>query len=502
MLASDGNGLATTLGSRGALRWRGPLAAALFSLALVFCLFGAVATSRAAAPDSAAQVSLARLALLQAEITASDSAARSYFGSSVAICGETAVIGAPGDDAGEEEGAGAAYIFVRSGGVWTQEAKLTVGDPSAGDELGSQVALSGDTALIGAWRHATAGNEAAGAAYVFARSGGVWTQEAELTADVPDSFDWFGAGVALSGDTALIGAPNRDVAGKVWAGAAYVFARSGGVWTQEAELTADISADYDNFGTSVAVYGDTALIAAAVGSAYVFVRSGDVWTQQQELRAGDGASVALSGETALIGDVVERRFAGAVYVFVRSGDVWTRHQKLTAADGAAEDYFGSSVAIDGDTALIGGQSVRTCVFERVTGVWVRRQTLRACNSVALAGDSALLGGERRTVAGKVNAGAAYVFLLDHVPQTKPTIAGMRPESGKRGAFVAIRGTEFGATRGTGSVQFGGKTCTAYASWSAGQIRCRVPATAKYGAAQVMVKTLAGKSNAMRFRVRR
>ena len=446
MLASDGNGLATTLGSRGALRWRGPLAAALFSLALVFCLFGAVATSRAAAPDSAAQVSLARLALLQAEITASDSAARSYFGSSVAICGETALIGAPGDDAGEEEGAGAAYIFVRSGGVWTQEAKLTVGDPSAGDELGSQVALSGDTALIGAWRHATAGNEAAGAAYVFARSGGVWTQEAELTAD--------------------------------------------------------ISADYDNFGTSVAVYGDTALIAAAVGSAYVFVRSGDVWTQQQELRAGDGASVALSGETALIGDVVERRFAGAVYVFVRSGDVWTRHQKLTAADGAAEDYFGSSVAIDGDTALIGGQSVRTCVFERVTGVWVRRQTLRACNSVALAGDSALLGGERRTVAGKVNAGAAYVFLLDHVPQTKPTIAGMRPESGKRGAFVAIRGTEFGATRGTGSVQFGGKTCTAYASWSAGQIRCRVPATAKYGAAQVMVKTLAGKSNAMRFRVRR
>jgi MYXO-CTERM domain-containing protein len=257
--------------------------------------------------------------------------------------------------------------------VWLEQAKLAASDGSIDDHFGASVALSGDTALVGAYWADVGATVNQGAAYVFTRTGGVWTEQQKLTASDGAMDDIFGVSVALSGDTVLVGAAGADVGAAVDQGAAYVFTRAGGVWTEQQKLTASDGATEDYFGTSVALSLDTALVGSQVhdiganidqGAAYVFTLSGGVWIQQQKLTAGDGAaqeyfggSVALSGDTALVsmaqGDVGANSIQGRVYVFTRSGGAWTQQQKLTAADGAAVDQFGISVALSGDTALVG-----------------------------------------------------------------------------------------------------------------------------------------------------
>jgi hypothetical protein len=237
-----------------------------------------------------------------------------------------------------------------------QQAELTPSNPSAGDEFGGAVAISGSTAVVGAW--GTNGNT--GAAYVFTRSGTSWSQRGELTASDAAPGDEFGAAVAIYGSTAVAGAPVTQ-----HQGAAYVFVRSGGAWSQQAELTASDAARGDRFGASVAVYGSTALIGAAGkntsrGSAYVFTRSGTAWSQQAELTETGGhpndsfgSSVALSASAALIGAFGTNTTTGAAYAFTRSGTTWSQVAELTAADGAGGDWFGYSVAISGTTGLVG-----------------------------------------------------------------------------------------------------------------------------------------------------
>ena len=477
MRALDGTGHAKRLArgrSRGARR--GPLAAALTALLMLGCLLGLAATASAAPLDSSAEALLARLALQQSELTAAAGAAADIFGSSVAISGDTALVGAPLHDTAGAADAGAAYVFVRSAGSWTQQAKLTAADGAAHDSFGYSVALSGDTALVGASRHDTAGLADAGAAYVFTRSGGSWTQQAQLTAGAAG--DIFGGSVALSGETALVGAVRHDSGGAADAGAAYVFTRSAGSWTQQALLIADAGAAGDMFGNSVALSGETALVGARfhdtvgkadAGAAYVFTRSGDSWTLQPTLIAADGSaddqfgySVALSGAEALVGarfhDTGGQAEAGAAYVFTRSAGSWTPQQTLTAAAGSAGDSFGTSVALSGATALVGAPT--------------------------------------HDNAGQADAGAAYIFL------SVPAITKLLPASGKRGALVTISGSGFGAARGANSVKFGTRKCTTYLSWSAAQIKCRVPATAKIGKVKVTVTTAAAVSNAKSFTVKR
>ncbi|MSQ08671.1 MAG: hypothetical protein EXR44_05165, partial [Dehalococcoidia bacterium] len=191
-----------------------------------------------------------------------------------------------------------------------------------------------------------------------------WTQQQKLTASDGAANDFFGYSVAVSGDTAVVGAWGDDSA----KGSAYVFTRSGSTWTQQQKLTASDGAAIDYFGYSVAVSGDTAVVGAYgddsyKGSAYVFTRSGSTWTQQQKLTASDGAandyfggSVAVSGDTAVVGAYGDDSEKGSAYVFTRSGSTWTQQQKLTASDGAANDFFGWSVAVSGDTAVVGARS--------------------------------------------------------------------------------------------------------------------------------------------------
>jgi hypothetical protein len=252
----------------------------------------------------------------QAKLTAADAAFFDLFGISVSVSGDTAVVGALGDDdAGTDSGS--AYVFTRSGGVWTQQAKLTAADAAAFDQFGISVSVSGDTAVVGAHGDDDAATSS-GSAYVFTRSSGVWTQQAKLTAADPGANDQFGVSVSLSDDTVVVGAYFNNDAGPD-SGSAYVFTRSGGVWTQQAKLTAADAAAFDQFGISVSVSGDTMVVGANLddhaggtnaGSAYVFTRTGGVWTQQAKRTAADaaggdqlGISVAVSGDTAVVGAI-------------------------------------------------------------------------------------------------------------------------------------------------------------------------------------------------------
>lgn len=327
------------------------------------------------------------------------------FGWSVAVSGDTVVVGAnledssstgvnsiPNDD-GTASASGAAYVFVRNGILWTQEAYLkpaAIGTSQANDQFGYSVAASGDTVVVGAWQEASSStgvnstpNESAnlsGAAYVFVRNAGVWTQQAYLkpaTIGTTQGGDDFGFTVGISGDTIVVGSPGEDSSttginstpneGATFAGAANVFVRNGGVWTQQAYLkpaAVGTSQVNDQFGYSVAVSGNTIVVGAVserssttgvnstpndsingAGAAYVFVRSGNAWTQQAYLKPATvgttqgndqfGWSVAISGDTVVVGAVGEdsnttginstpnesASFSGAAYVFNGLGPV-------------------------------------------------------------------------------------------------------------------------------------------------------------------------------------
>ncbi|MEI7899836.1 MAG: hypothetical protein WCK89_06255 [bacterium] len=377
----------------------------------------------------------------EAKLTRVDGAAGDWFGCSVSLSGGTALIGAYGDDDGGS-GSGSAYVFACSGTNWTLQAKLTAADAAAEGNFGCWVSLSGDTALVGAYGDDNASTNS-GSAYVFVRSGTAWMQQAKLTAADAATDDQFGVSVSVSGDTAVVGAYGDDDAGSS-SGRAYVFVRSGTVWMQQAKLTAADAATGDAFGVSVSVSGGTAVVGAygdddagsSSGSAYVFVRSGTAWAQQAKLKAADAAagdsfgySVSLADDSVVVGaywDDDKGVNSGSAYVFVRSGTSWTQQAKLTAADGAVDDRFGISVSLSGDTALVGAfmdddggeVSGSAYVFARTGTNWIQQAKLIAADdapydyfgrSVSLSGDTALVGAHYDDDRG-VNSGSAYVFV--------------------------------------------------------------------------------------------
>ncbi|MFN0136974.1 MAG: dockerin type I domain-containing protein [Phycisphaerae bacterium] len=391
-----------------------------------------------------------------AKLIASDAATDDYFGFSVAVSGDTAVIGTYSDEHAGGISDGSAYIFVRAGEVWVQQAKLTASDAAANDQFGNSVAISGDTVVVGAHFddlvNGSFFNE--GSAYVFVRSGTVWTQQAKLIASDAAISDDFGFSVSLEGDTAVIGARINDIPGGPDGGSAYVFVRAGTVWTQQAMLTPSDPGSSDQFGWSVAVSGDTAAVGAHyddhaagtdAGSAYIFTRSGAAWTQQAKLigadvGAGDefGRSVALSGDTAVIGAYRDIYVVGAnaAYVFVKPPGGWTNMTetaKLTASHAAAADSFGHSVAVSSNTVVVGAHlgndaghnnAGAAYVFVKPPGGWINMTetaTLTASDAaasdlfgffVALSGDTAVVGAWGDNHAGGSDAGSAYVFDLN------------------------------------------------------------------------------------------
>ncbi|MFN0126082.1 MAG: integrin [Verrucomicrobiales bacterium] len=314
--------------------------------------------------------------------------------------------------------AGAAYVFVRQGTTWTQQAYLKASNPGVDNFFGSSVAVEGETIVVGAAgedSNATGvnGNQAnnsaawAGAAYVFVRNGTTWTQQAYLKASNTTVDDLFGS-VAISGDTIVVGAQTED-SDAFGSGAAYVFFREGTLWTQQAYLKASnpgtrLPGEYggldgDSFGVAAAISGDTIVVGAIgedsgatgingdqtnntrfnSGAAYIFVREGANWSQQAYLKASAnapndafgtqfGADVAVSGDTVVIGGPFENggatgvngnegnqaaRGAGAVWVFGRSGAAWNQRAYLKASNTGIVNAFGISVALSGDTLVVG-----------------------------------------------------------------------------------------------------------------------------------------------------
>ena len=392
---------------------------------------------------------------------------------------------------------GAAYVFTRSGGVWIQQAYLKASNTGENDYFGCSVAVSGDTVVVGAWwedSNATGVNAAvlggtgtqadnsvrnSGAAYVFARSAGVWSQQAYLKASNTGMDDHFGLAVAVSENTVIVGADAEEsnatgVGGNqadnsaIGSGSAYVFTRSGGEWSQQAYLKASNTGAGDSFGSSVAVSGDTVVVGANLedsnaigvnreqannstkdsGAAYVFTRSDGLWSQQAYLKASNtgqidlfGVSVALADDTLVVGALLEHSnatgvdadvsggsgtqadnsatYSGAAYVFTRSGGEWSQQAYLKASNTGAGDYFGCSVAVSGDTVVVGAfgegskatgvngtqadnsasESGAAYVFTRSGGTWSQQAYLKASNTglgdhfgdVAISGDTVVVG---------------------------------------------------------------------------------------------------------------
>jgi len=305
----------------------------------------------------------------ETKLTASDGAQFDEFGWSVAAANDTIVVGAYGDDTVNGEDSGSIYIFTHTGTTWTEQAKLMASDGASFKNFGNIVAIAGDTIVVGANKD-NANGQNSGSAYVFTGSGATWTQQAKLTASDGAPSYLFGRSVSILGDTIVVGA-NGASGGS---GSAYVFTRTGTSWSEQAKLTASDGADGDRFGVSVAIAGDTIVVGAHwdddngadSGSAYVFTSTGTTWTQQAKLTASDGAeddqfgfSVAIAGDTIVVGarlDGDNGSFSGSVYVFTGTGTAWTQQAKLTASDGAEIDYFGISVGIEGDTIVVGASA--------------------------------------------------------------------------------------------------------------------------------------------------
>jgi hypothetical protein len=329
------------------------------------------------------------------------------FGSSVSISGDALVVGAPGNMNPYRSTAtlGAAYVFTRNGGIWSQQPYLLrASNVEWFDAFGASVAISDDTLVVGAPGESSSvnGGEAdnsanvAGAAYVFTHSGGVWSKQAYLKASNAEEYDYFGGSVAISGDTLVVGATGEDIMGSgeeanpvSYSGAAYVFTRSDGVWSQQAYLKASNAGANDFFGSSVAISGDTLVVGAVEES----------------------SSVSGGEEDESVTD------AGAAYVFTRSDGVWSQQAYLKASNAGELDHFGGSVAISGDTLVVGAAGEASSVsggeednslpragaayiFTRSDGVWSQQAYLKASNaeefdffgrSVAISGDTLVVG---------------------------------------------------------------------------------------------------------------
>jgi hypothetical protein len=466
----------------------------------------------------------------QAYLKASNTDPGDWFGWSVAVSGDTMVVGANreasnatgvnGDQSNNTRNlSGAAYVFVRAGNSWVQQAYLKASNTGGGDQFGEFVAISGDTIVIGAvgedssatgvnGNQADNSAESAGAAYVFVRSGSTWTQQAYLKASNTQAFDLFGSSLAISGNTIVVGAYQEDSAstgvngnesnnGASNAGAAYVFVRTGDTWTQQAYLKASNTGAGDNFANSVAISSNTVVVGAVLedsfatgingnqssesaldsGAAYVFVRAGNTWTQQAYLKASNttdiysaffGESVAIADDTVVVGATGESSSArgvngnqsdyqassaGAAYVFVRSGGTWAQQAYLKASNTRTFYVFGNSVALSGNTAVIGSRNEASSAtgvngnqsnvsavgagaaytFIRTGSTWRQVAYLKASNtestdyfgrSVSVSGGAVVIGayvedGSSTGVNGPSNenglsAGAAYQFWTESI----------------------------------------------------------------------------------------
>ncbi len=384
--------------------------------------------------------SSAQTACDAARLTASDSGVFESFGFSVAVCGDTALIGAQWNlDNGPQSGSAYVFGFDWRSHTWTETQLLLGSDGDSSDHFGVAVAIEGETALIGAFAHLHSDNGGSGSAYVFRLNGSSWIEHQELLASDGAIGDHFGISVSISGEVAVIGAELDDDNGAN-SGSAYVFRydSKSDTWVEEQKLLASDGAAGNFFGAAVAIGADTIVIGAdgpTSGSTYVFRFDADSsrWIEEQNLIPPDGpgdqfgVSVSISGDAILIGAPFD--VGGSAYVFRfdpagQRGSQWVQEQKLLASDPGGTDQFGRAVALDGDTAVIGafnsdagGLNSGAAYLFRFDGKnWVEQQQLLPEPnpwgnnfgwSVSLDGDTAVIGAHFEDQ----QAGAAYVLDL-------------------------------------------------------------------------------------------
>lgn len=406
-------------------------------------------------------------------LTASDAQWSSGFGGSISVVGDLAVVGA--------RGVSSAYVFRFNGSSWVEVQKLTASDAVAGDEFGSSVAVGGDLAVVGARLDDYLGGFKNGSAYVFALGPDCNTNDQADFCDIRDGnsrdidgsripdecepsvptqcelekltapdaapYDSFGLAVSVNDSIALVGAPVEDCPNGAPCGAAHLYRFGGSTWDYEQSLTGSDTAAYDQFGISVSVQGDVAVVGAndkdcaagdSCGAAYVFRFDGLTWVEEEKLIASDpaaydrfGSSVSVYGDAALVGafwvDCAAGFGCGAAYVYRFNGSNWIEEQKLTASDAQESDFFGYSVSVSGNVVLVGallrdcpaGDGCGAAYVYRFNGsTWVEEQKLtpsdaagndRFGTSVSVSGNVAVIGAWLSDCAAGSNCGAAYVY---------------------------------------------------------------------------------------------
>lgn len=298
----------------------------------------------------------------QQKLVASDGQQNDDFGYSVSISGDTIAVGAEGvNNTGADSGS--VYVFVRNGSLWMEQQKLVASDGQPGDRFGTSVVIEGDTIVVGA----AGDNNGDGSAYLFVRNNSTWSEQQKLVGD-QGARAWFGHAVSISGNTIVIGSYRE----RSETGSAHVFVRHGSMWNREWKIIPSDKQAYDRFGISVSIWGDTIVIGSYAddvngvdsGSAYVFVRNGATWTRQQKLLASDGieydtfgSSVAILGDMIVVGalqhDTEGTDRAGSAYTFARNESTWTQRQKLLPNPTRWRGYFGRSASMSRNHIVVG-----------------------------------------------------------------------------------------------------------------------------------------------------
>lgn len=380
------------------------------------------------------------------KLTPAEGNAVREFGGSVAIDGDTVLVGAPRWLNQNGVRTGSVHAFVRSGGELRRQATIVPADGVSNGHFGTSVALWRDTAIVGSSRDDRGGTgPETGAAYIYERTDGAWVKRTKLKPDRLDENGNFGISVALSDGTAVVGAPTDD--GSI--GTAYVYERSNGGWNRSGVLESDVREAGDAFGIAVAIAGNEVVVGArghrtggdyGTGATFVFERTRGGWNQNATLApSGDdvrvhefGTSVASSGGTVLVGSPLgqaDEVTGGTAAVFVRPGGSWQEETTLVAEDADDGDRFGSAVAIWQNVAVVGAErdgeptarrAGSAYHFERMDGTWDRRAKLAPetgrpedsfGSSVAVAGNGAVVGAPDHDSPDRPTGGAAFVFGL-------------------------------------------------------------------------------------------
>ena len=312
------------------------------------------------------------------EREASDGKIGNQFGWSVSMSGNYAIVGAPYDSVNSNDMQGSAYIFVRQGSNWVQQAKLTASDGAALEWFGYSVAISGDVAVVGCpyddvvvlpFTYTDRGS-----IYVFTRNGTTWTQSAKLIANDGLQGEAFGWSVSISGNLIVAAPESGRNASNVYTGCAYVFSYNSGAWTQQSKLFPSDGAEFDHYGGSVSISGDNIVIGASGhgvgGAAYVYLRFLTSWLLDEKLPPSTiqtgaffGSRVQINGSKIMVSATAYDGYGGnnqgAVYTYIKNGSNWSPVYTFIADDGSGGDILGSSIASFGNFGIIGASGDRS-----------------------------------------------------------------------------------------------------------------------------------------------